>query len=399
MPLKLGTISEQIEHMARTVVALSPAQEEFLEQAQALLRSIPVDALRQKLALQRQRQVRFPWLVAIPYGALYRVISAPPAPADFCVIGVDASSIPPDRHSSVRFYVLNVGYAALTYGRYSDAVLDAKSQLYFLDDDLYLFPEKRDVPVEGVLLNARMELESLHVLQEVIQNRAYCSSGGHLPTVALRDGPLILWTLQNESQEVQDKLLYGFLEAMSSLRQVGIPLAGYISYTDSRDVANSLRVWICQDLPNECEHCKSSARDLCLALAKIRDRDLFHFLAAGERSELFASSSQILERYGEHRVDFFYLNVGREIVRVEVPHWVSADAELLGLLHASIYDQCQRSPGFPPYPPALLEAHEQAVITTAERRLIEELVERALGLRGQWVTRSAKDDSKRRRGV
>ncbi|MBC7262243.1 MAG: DNA double-strand break repair nuclease NurA [Chloroflexi bacterium] len=399
MPLKLGTISEQIEHMARTVVALSPAQEEFLEQAQALLRSIPVDALRQKLELQRQRQVRFPWLVAIPYGALYRVISAPPAPADFCVIGVDASSIPPDRHSSVRFYVLNVGYAALTYGHYSDAVLDAKSQLYFLDDDLYLFPEKRDVPIEGVLLNARMELESLQVLQEVIQNRAYCSSGGQLPTVALRDGPLILWTLQNESQEVQDKLLYGFLEAMSSLRQVGIPLAGYISYTDSRDVANSLRVWICQDLPNECEHSKSNARDLCLALAKIRDRDLFHFLAAGERSELFASSSQILERYGEHRVDFFYLNVGREIVRVEVPRWVSANAELLGLLHASIYDQCQRSPGFPPYPPALLEAHEQAVITTAERRLIEELVERALGLRGQWVTRSAKDDSKRRRGV
>lgn len=399
MPLKLEAVSKQIESMAQEVVALSPFQEQFLEQAQDCLRRIPADALRQKLEQQRQRQVRFPWLVAIPYGSLSAAIAAPPAPRDLCVIGIDGSSIPPDRHSSVRFYVLNVGYAVLTYGDRSDALLDADSQLYFLDEDLYLFPEKRDVPIEGVLLNARMELESLHVLQEIIKARIKRPSGDHRPTAALRDGPLILWTLQNESQEVQDKLLYGFLMTLSFLQQVGIPLAGYISYTDSRDVANSLRVWICQELPNECEHCKSSVRDLCLALAKTRDRDLFNFLATGERSELFASSSQILERYGEHRVDFFYLNVGEEVVRVEVPHWVGIDRELLNLLHAAICDQCRRSPGFPPYPPALLEAHEQAVITTAERRLIEEMVERAIGQHGQRVTRSAKDDSKRRRGV
>lgn len=399
MPLKLGAVSEQIEHMAQAMVALSPAQEQLLEQAQALLRSTPADALRLKLEQQRQRQVRFPWLVATPHGSLCGIIPAPPAPVDFCVIGIDASSVPPDRHRSVRFYVLNVGYAALTYGRCADAVLDAESQLFFHDEDLYLFPEKRDVPIEGTLLNARMEVESLQTLQKVIQHRAHQPSGERPPTVALRDGPLILWTLQNEPQEVQDKLLHGFLQAMSSLRQSGVPLAGYISYTDSRDVANSLRVWICQELPNECEHCKNSKRDLCLALAKIRDRDLFNFLAIGERSELFASSSQILERYGEHRVDFFYLNIGGEIVRVEVPRWVSADAEWLSLLHAVIYDQSRRSPGFPPYPPALLEAHEQAVITTTERRLIEEMVERALGLHGQWVTRSAKNDSKRRRGI
>lgn len=399
LPLKLGTVSKQIERMAQAVAALSPVQEQFLEQAQDCLRSIPADALRQKLAQQRQRQMRFPWLVATPYGSLSGVIIPPPAPADFCVIGVDASSIPPDRHSSIRFYVLNVGYAILTYGDHSAAILDAESQLYFLDEDLYLFPGKRDVPIDGVLLNARMELASLHILQELIQAQITRPLGQHLPTAALRDGPLILWTLQNESQQVQDKLLYGFLAAMSSLRQCGIPLAGYISYTDSRDVANSLRVWLCQGVPNECEHCENSARDLCLALAKIRDRDLFNFLAPGERSELFASSSQILERYSEHRVDFFYLNVGGEIVRVEVPHWVGAHRELLDFLHAAICDQCRRSPGFPPYPPALLEAHEQAVITATEKRLIEEMVERAVGQHGQIVIRSAKDDSKRRRGV
>ncbi|MGQ9493637.1 MAG: DNA double-strand break repair nuclease NurA [Anaerolineae bacterium] len=399
MPLKLDSISKQIERLAQATAAQSPTQDQFLKQAQVYLRSMNPDALRHKLEWQRRQQVRIPWLVAIPYGSLSEAFPASPTPKNFCVIGVDTSSMPQDRHSSVRFYVLNVGYASLTYGQHSDAMLDANSQLYFLDEDLYLFPEKRDVPIEGTLLNARMELESLRALQEVIRNRSHDSSEGHLPTIALRDGPLILWTLQNESQKVQEKLLHGFLAAMSFLRQAGIPLAGYISYTDSRDVANSLRVWICQGQPNDCEHCRNSERDLCLALAKIRDRDLFNFLAPGERSALFGSSSQILERYGEHRVDFFYLNVERETVRVEVPHWVSTEAALLDLLHAILYDQCQRSPGFPPYPPALLEAHEQAVITAAERHLIEELIERALGLHGQRVTRSAKDDSKRRRGA
>jgi len=237
-----------------------------------------------------------------------------------------------------------------------------------------------------------MEAESLRIVQQVVQSTSR-------PTVALRDGPLILWTLQNESREVQQALLHDFLQAMAVLRQVGVPLAGYISFTDSRDVANSLRVWLCPGRPNECAHCTSDDGDLCLALAKIRDRDLFTFLAEGERSQLFGSSSQILEEYGEHRVDFFYLNVGGEIARVEVPRWVGSDANLLGLLHAVIHDQCRRSPGFPPYPPALLEAHEQAVITAAERRLVEEMVERALGQVGQRVIRSAKDDSKRRRGL
>ena len=72
---------------------------------------------------------------------------------------------------------------------------------------------------------------------------------------------------------------------------------------------------------------------------------------------------------------------------------------MLHLVHALVYDQCLRSPDYPPYPPALQEAHEQAVITTAERRLVEELVERALAERGIVYARSAKDRSKRTRGV
>ncbi|MBM4428988.1 MAG: DNA double-strand break repair nuclease NurA [Chloroflexi bacterium] len=392
MPLKLGLIGPQVDDMAQTIARLSPEHDRFLTEAQDLLRGLNADALREKLRWQQNQQMRLPWLVAMPRGSLSGTVTSPAPPVDFSVVGCDASSIPPDRHSSVRCYVLNVGYAFLTYGRRPSAVLEAQSQLCFRDQDLYVFPDRRDVPIEGALLGARMEVETLRVLQGVMEN-------GARPALILRDGPLILWTLQSESKEVQRALLRDLFGSMDRLREAGVPLAGYISYTNSRDLANSLRVWLCLTQPNKCEHCQSEKRDLCMALAKMHDRELLGFLTEGERSELFGSSSQILEEYGDHRVEFFYLNVGGEIVRVEVPQWVGSDATLLEFVHAAINDQCRRSPCFPPYPPALLEAHEQAVITTVERRLVEEIIDRAVGRQGQRLVRSAKDDSKRRRGV
>jgi hypothetical protein len=409
LPLKLGPISRQLEVMAQTMARVAPLDAQHLTEAQHLLHSIDADALRAKLQPGREKG-RMPWLVAMPLGTLSGATNSGRPPPDLCIVGCDASSIPPDRHGSARYYVLNTGYAALYYGNDAHAILESESRLCFEDEDVYLFPDKRDVPIDGTLLNARMEVESLRLLQTWLRGNSQSLQGTALtssptpqspavPTLVLRDGPLTLWTLQNESDAVQDALLRGFLASLDSLRLMSIPVAGYISYTDSRDVANSLRVWLCDGQLNECEKCQHAQRDLCLALASVRDRDLFGFLHPGQRSELFGSSSQILERYGQQRVDFFYLNVGNEVARVEIPQWVHRDPVSLSLLHCGIVDQCQRSMGFPPYPPALQEAHEQAVITTTERRLVAEMVEQTMGQHGQKWTRSAKDDSKRRRGV
>jgi hypothetical protein len=139
---------------------------------------------------------------------------------------------------------------------------------------------------------------------------------------------------------------------------------------------------------------------LCRFMGGIRDRQLFHgLLRPGERSDIFESQSAILNQYKDHRIQFFYMNVGGEIARVEAPQWVMNDPQMLDLVHGSIYDQCQRSGQYPPYPPALIEAHEQAVVTTADRRVVSELVEQALAAQGIFYQRSAKDQSKRGRGV
>ena len=104
----------------------------------------------------------------------------------------------------------------------------------------------------------------------------------------------------------------------------------------------------------------------------------------------------MVREYGEHAVCFFYLNVGREMARVEVPQWVADDAELVDLVHAVALDQCRRGNG---YPPVIQEAHEQAVISAADRQEFRRLVEEALEDERLPTYTSQKQESKRGRWV
>jgi hypothetical protein len=371
---------------------MAEERRDLLAEARELLCTVDAEELRAKV---RERRERFPWLVAIPVHTLGRTFSPPMPPTDFSVIASDGSSIPPDRHSPLHYYVINTGRAVLTYGSHPNADLGSEGRLYFEDNDLYISPNRKRIPIEGTRLGVKMQIAELQVALKVTEAATD-------PMVVLRDGPLILWQLQNEEEEARREFLGQFLRCLDGFRTASVPVAGYISYTGSHDVANVLRVSLCQDDPSDCERCSLAGeqRALCQFLGKALDRQLFEgLLQEGWRSDVFESTSAILEHYGSHRIQFFYLNVGGEIVRIEAPQWVMRDGRMLDLVHALIYDQCQRSPDYPPYPPALQEAHEQAVIATAERRLVEELVERALAEQGIVYARSAKDRSKRRRGV
>jgi hypothetical protein len=391
VPLKLGPISEQVEQMAESATAAT--RHDLLVKAQKLLCQADPAALRATLS---DRQKQFPWLVAEPVTTLSATFPAPAPPPDFSVVAADGSFIPPDRHSPLRFYVINTGHAVITYGQHPDAHLDSKGRLYFEDAELYLDPTGRRVPIEGERLGVHMAIEEMCALREALGLVS-------LPAVALRDGSLILWTLQRKDEpEVKQAFLDPFLSCLDDFLRARVPVASYISYTGSQEVVNALRVSLCQDDPARCDRCSLSAdqQDLCRFLSTLRDRHLFSgMLADGERSDLFRSRSAILDEYREHRVQFFYLNVGGEIARIEAPEWVTTDQAMLDLVHGLVYDQCQRSGDYPPYPPVLMEAHEQAVISNAERRVVEQLIEEALAHRGVMYVRSAKDRSKRSRGV
>jgi hypothetical protein len=75
---------------------------------------------------------------------------------------------------------------------------------------------------------------------------------------------------------------------------------------------------------------------------------------------------------------------------------VAENADLLNLTHSLVYDQCQRGQG---YPVALSEAHEQAVVTGADRENFRELVEAMLVEEHLPTPSSGKSQSKRTRWV
>jgi hypothetical protein len=133
-------------------------------------------------------------------------------------------------------------------------------------------------------------------------------------------------------------------------------------------------------------------------VAGVRDRELFvNLLGQGERSDVFISQSSIVRKhYGVHQVCFFYLRVDNEIARVEIPRWVATNVSLLNLVHSLVLDQCQRGQG---YPVALSEAHEQAVVTGADRENFWQLVESSLVEEHLSSLTSAKSQSKRTRWI
>ena len=395
MTLDLSRIASEVERLAADAQTRGGADAD-----EALARAY-LDVLDDDLHA-RMATARTSWLLARPDGTFRAAASAQAVPGDFAVVASDGSFILPDRHSPARFYLINVGKVLLRYGSEPSAELSAEPTLYFREEELYVPNDVRRVPVNGAVLGLKRSTEELRAVAE----RA---AGLPCPTLALQDGTLILWALESQPDFVIDWVLDPFLETMQRLREATIPVAGFISSPGSRDVLNTLRVSLC-DYPVvgravNCDDCRGriateGREPPCDVLPDVTDRHLFERvtrLQPGERSQTFASTSKILDRYGrDFGIHFFYLHTGTEVARVEVPRWVAEDLDALDWTHATIYDQCRRGRG---YPSALQEAHEMAVVKLEERRAVELLIEQALADHGLATMRSAKDGSKRGRFV
>ena len=353
--------------------------------------------LKRKIASSRTT-----WLVAGLVDGLDRHYQPPPAPTEFTVLATDGSHIDVDRHRSTRCYLINIGSVVLDYGKSPSATLDSFPGLYSEDEDLVIAPtgvKGREQLIEGTLLGIKRSVDECHQLAQLAAELPPGSS-----SLALLDGSLILWGLEAYPEFVAEALLtQGFLSYLDEIKKLGkdkrLALASYISFPRSTDVVNTLRVALCpQDILDTDLHCKTCETRECDEVAGVRDRELFlNLLGRGERSALFISQSSVVQkRYGEHQVYFFYLRLDDEIARVEVPRWVARDEGRLNLAHSLVLDQCQRGQG---YPVALSEAHEQAVVTAADRENFWQLVESSLVEEHLPTLTSAKSFSKRTRWV
>jgi hypothetical protein len=392
--LDLTKVAAQIWGMVAGLKAGDKERRERLGYALDILRdkSIDLDHLRQRIDDSQRKTT---WLVAGLVDGLDQCYKPLPLPEEFSVIATDGSHIDVDRHKSARCYLINIGAAVLDYGTSPSARLESLPQLYFGDEELVIASDKgRGQLVEGPLLGIKRAVEEVKSLTALAKELPPKS-----PTLALIDGSLILWNLEAYPDFVTEALLdKGFIPCLEEIRKLKIALASYISFPRATDVVNALRVAICPYEAPDCDRYCPNKIENCDKVAGVQDRELFiELLAEGERSALFISQSSIVQkRYGENKVYFFYLRLDDEIARVEIPRWVAEDEGLLNLTHSLILDQCRRGLG---YPVALSEAHEKAVVTTADREEFWRVVESLMVEEKMPTPTSAKSFSKRTRWV
>ena len=399
MPLDLAQIAAQIEGLAVGLRAEEKEWAERFERALDLFHNVDSESLKHRISASKTT-----WLVAGLTTGLVHRHAAPACPAEFTVVATDGSHIDVDRHVSVRCSLINLGVVAMHYGETPDAVLETEASLLSGDELVIAGPAGRQELLEGALLGVRRATEELRALAEVAEGVP-----AHRPTLALVDGSLILLGLAAREYEgarsyVREQLLdHAYLGVLDRMERLAVDrsfaVASYISFPRSTEVVNMLRVAVCPHEPADCDrHCAEGGKRECDAVAGIQDRHLFEaLLERGERSPVFVSGSRsVRKHYGNHHVHFFYLKVDDEIARVELPQWAAESNELVDLVHCLIVDQCRRGHG---YPVALMEAHEKAVVTTADREQFWQLVEIALAEDRLTLRSSGKKKSKRLRWV
>jgi len=334
------------------------------------------------------------WLLAGISSSLDITSPLPERPSNYTAISSDGSQIFPDRHEALPCYLINISSVILNYGDKSGADLSSEPVLFYKEQDRFTLWDGKKIPANSEVISLRralMEFERLLDLVKEASNRENI--------ISISDGTLILWRLEGTPSDFKSGILEPFLNIMEELKKRRVPIIGYISSPGSTDVINALRLGLCPEKVSYCNQCPyTELPELpCAPIEGLTDRNLFSkVLEQGEISAVFRSSSKILESYGDHHIYFFYINIGEEIARVEIPKWVAEDNKLLTLVHALVYDQAKKGKG---YPVAISESHEQAVVKGRDRNFFFDLIKESMVKADFNVTISRKGLSKRVPGV
>ena len=385
--LDLAKLAGQLPGISQHLQKEALASRHRIEQAEII----------QKQACTRQQQLiedldnwrdRLLFAVATPVEPLDSCIDIPAPPYSHSVFASDGSQISPSHHEIVYCYLINVGRVMLHYGQSLHPLLDSLPEVYYQEKDLYISKQW------GIQLNEWMGYRRTVSEAEILAEMAckwVLPPGSHqnIPNLAMVDGSLIYWFLQDLPLDARDQILTPILAAWEQLKKTKIPLMGYVSVSRSIEGINFLRLQTC---PHENPNCVVNCGDLekypCQKIDPLRDATFWsHLLQPGQRSPLYRSGLRVLELYDEsQRVYFCYVHVGSEVARIEIPAWVAEDSELLNQSLSIMLGQVHKGYG---YPVALAESHNQAVVRGSDRARFFALLEQQLvrsGLRNVGIS-------------
>ena len=378
MSLDLRQVLPQVESLGQEAARRAAAASIRLPRLAQLL----LDAARLERSELERRLAAAP-ATAHPAWPTDEAIDAsfplPAHPPRLRLLAADGSQVYPDRHAAAFFYMVNIGSIDLLQGSGRPPQTATHSNLHFDDEDLR---DTRGLPVDTHLINARRDAAELKELARLVEGPVLSEVEG--PTLALLDNGLLLWAASQEQKAARpdvQRVLDEYLAALDVLRDSGAALAGYISRPRGANVVDLV---------------EAAAAEAGGTPPRLTDRLLFgRHLQAHMRSARFRHPARINDEFAArgHEIQFFYLHTGAQdgIARVEIPHWVAADAARMAMVHAGIVEQC-RLTGVP-YP--LVRAHELALVGQDDRRALDGLVQAALIRHGISGLASQKAQTKR----
>ncbi len=400
--LDLTKLTRQMQGISDHLTQEADAAQRRVELARKLMMQAAgaQKELTEQLSEYRDRLL---FAVAAPIEPLNTRIAIEAAPAAHTVVSSDGSQISPNHHEIAYCYLLNISRVIIHYGQSRHPVLDSIPEVIYRPEDLYasrqwgIRPEEwmgfKRTAAEAIMLGDMIESIRQADTSDASPDRR---SPDPVPTLALTDGSLIYWFLEQLPTAACDEILIPVLESWKRLQKARVPVIGYISASRSGEALNFLRLQAClYDEPDCRTHCADRRNQLpCQTFSPLRDVTVWtNTLSPGERGPIWRSSTPILSCYGENTVYFCYVHVGAEVARVEFPQWMVDDRALLDSALSLMLAQVQKGFG---YPVALAEAHNQAVVRGNDRTQFFALLEQQMiraGLRN--VGTSFKEARKR----
>lgn len=328
------------------------------------------------------RQISTPWLVPDWHEPINKVTELNQNLDHYTVLAVDGSQVYPDRHQGTSCFLVNIGSVVLHYGNQlaKPVQLSSVPTIYTGDD------QEDNLSAGQEWVNCRrQELELQTGLEKSLELQAKI---GQSPFAFLFDGSLIFWHLESKEHNLKELFLNKYLNLLDQLYKNQILCAGYISLPKSKELVNLIRVELCKF---KLEGCKELE-----AVNHLVDATIAHFfLQSNSRSIVFKSNAKIGASYAPHLVPyFFYINVGAEIARIEIPAWIAQDDQKIDLVAQIILNQSIKGRG---YPVALAESHEQAVVKGPDREFFYHLITK-LGIEHKRQLFSSQKSIKKRNG-
>lgn len=312
------------------------------------------------LILQKVRAAQVSWPLPSWQEKLDGACDVSKSLFSYHVASVDGSQIYPDRHMGISCYLINTGTVVFHYDDRQNKVRFSSTPEIFtgLEDDMQL-------ELSTELVNGKRQ--DLELRGGVSLGFALQKELGTDPFLLLFDGSLIFWHLEAKDMLYKELFFSRYVASLMALYTKRILTASYISKPKSRELINIIRAYRCGfDEANE---------NADAGPVRFSDGSIVRtFLQEGQRTIVFKNHAKISGEYPDAvHPHFFYLHVGQEVGRVEIPAWVARDEQLVDQVAAMILDQSKKGYG---YPVALAEAHEQAVVKGADREFFYQLLAR-----------------------